>query len=141
MSSAFAEIYMKLAREVERLQLDDPAAWRSHPKAKIFAAVNELMFEIIPANPNDARFQQGNTLGHKHRHWRRAKFMQRFRMFFRFDSATRVIIFAWLNDENTLRKAGSKTDPYAVFRQRLHRGDPPDDWQDLLRDAGHTPTL
>ena len=32
--------------------------------------------------------------------------MGRFRLFFRFDSASKVIIYAWVNDENTLRKVG-----------------------------------
>ncbi|AOX26858.1 hypothetical protein C0053_19200 [Pseudomonas aeruginosa] len=36
--------------------------------------------------------------------------------------------YAWVNDENTLRSAGSKSDPYAVFEKILGRGNPPDDW-------------
>jgi hypothetical protein len=51
--------------------------------------------------------------------------------FFRFDSKTDIIIFAWVNDENTLRASGSKTDPYAVFQRMLERGHPPDDWAAL----------
>ena len=135
MSKAFTGVYDALENEVARLQAADPAGWRGHSKAKVFAAVKQLMYEVIPANPDAAKFLQGNTLGAEHRHWRRAKFMHRFRHFFRFDSATRVIVYVWLNDENTLRKAGSKTDPYAVFLRRLDRGDPPDDWAGLLADA------
>jgi toxin YhaV len=37
-----------------------------------------------------------------------------------------------VNDENTLRSAGSKSDPYAVFQKMLQRGHPPDDWNALL---------
>jgi toxin YhaV len=40
-------------------------------------------------------------------HWRRAKFLSRFRLFFRYNSKAKVIIYAWVNEENTLRKAGS----------------------------------
>jgi toxin YhaV len=70
-------------------------------------------------------------MGRQHNHWRRAKFLGRFRLFFRFDTASKIIIYAWVNDENTLRKAGSKTDPYATFEKRLSRGDPPSDWATL----------
>ena len=34
--------------------------------------------------------------------------------------------------KNTLRSAGSKSDPYAVFQKMLQRGRPPDDWDALL---------
>ena len=46
-----------------------------------------------------------------------------------------MIIYAWVNDENTLRKAGSRNDPYDVFARLLRKGDPPDDWNALLREA------
>ena len=52
--------------------------------------------------------QLGNTLGPEHRHWRRAKFLGRFRLFFRYSSKDRVIIYAWVNDQNTLLKAGGR---------------------------------
>jgi toxin YhaV len=71
-------------------------------------------------------------MGTEFRHWRRAKIGRRFRLFFRFDSKTRIIIFPWVNDENTLRSSGSKNDPYAVFQQMLERGRPPDDWAALM---------
>ena len=44
-----------------------------------------------------------------------------------------------MNDENTLRKAGARSDPYAVFAQRLDAGDPPDDWNELLSEARRRP--
>jgi toxin YhaV len=40
-----------------------------------------------------------------------------------------------VTDENKLRKAGARSDPYAVFSRRLSDGDPPDRWADLLEDA------
>jgi len=36
-----------------------------------------------------------------------------------------VIVYVWINDEFTLRKAGSKTDAYAVFKSMLNAGNPP----------------
>jgi toxin YhaV len=56
----------------------------------------------------------------------------RFRFFFRFDSKSRIIIFAWVNDESTLRSSDSKHDPYAVFQRMFARGNQPDDWTDLM---------
>ena len=38
---------------------------------------------------------------------------------------------AWLNDEATLRKAGAKTDVYAVFQRMLRRGEVPSGIEEL----------
>lgn len=54
-----------------------------------------------------------------------AKVFSRFRLFFRYDSRSKVIVYAWVNDENTL------PDPYAVFEKMLGRSNPPDDWDAL----------
>lgn len=131
----FRADYERLRAEVEQLQKGDPKGYQTHGKAKLFKRITDIILKEIPADPNAAIYQLGNTMGAKHRHWRRAKFLQRFRLFFRFDSATKMIIYTWVNDENTLRKAGSKTDAYAVFQARLAKGDPPTDWDDLLEDA------
>ena len=64
-------------------------------------------------------------MGAAFRHWRRAKIGRRFRLFFRFDSKNRIIVFAWANDENTLRSSGSRSDPYTVFQRMLEWGHPP----------------
>lgn len=34
-----------------------------------------------------------------------------------------------MNDENTLRTYGKKTDAYTVFSKMLKRGHPPADWE------------
>jgi toxin YhaV len=129
-----------LAGEVERLAGARPQDWRSHPKAKLLRRILDLIETEIPRDPNASEFAQANTLGPAHRHWRRAKVLGRFRLFFRFDSASRVIVYAWVNDENTLRqsgrKAGARSDPYAVFHHKLAGGSPPDDWAALLDEAG-----
>jgi toxin YhaV len=90
------------------------------------------MLDIIPRDPNAPEFRQGNTLGPDNRHWFRAKFHQRYRLFYRFSSKEKVILFAWVNDERTLRKSGSKSDPYLVFRAMLEAGDPPNTMEQLL---------
>ncbi len=43
-----------------------------------------------------------------------------------------MIVYAWVNDEDTLRTYGSRTDAYAVFARVLETGNPPDDWDALL---------
>ncbi len=138
---AFLEPYLKLLSEVEELCKEHKKTYKEHPKAKLFARIYSLIFEEIPKNPNAPEYLQGNTLGKDHRHWKRAKFLGRFRLFFRFSSAHRVIIYAWVNDERTLRKEGSRSDPYATFVRRLMSGDPPDSWDDLIRESAvrHAP--
>jgi hypothetical protein len=44
-----------------------------------------------------------------------------------------VIIYAWVNNENTLRKDGDKNDPYVMFAKGLNKGDPPTDLPELLK--------
>ena len=124
-----------LGRDVERLARQQPEHWQSQPKAKLLRRIVDLIELEIPRDPNAPEYVQGSTLGPSHRHWRRAKFLGRFRLFFRFDSASRIIVYAWVNDENTLRKAGARTDPYAVFRRKLDQGNPPNDWATLLAEA------
>ena len=136
---AFLEQVDELLRTVEALEKRDPRGASAHPKTKLLKRVLQLVHEEIPRGPNAREYQIGNTLGPGHRHWRRAKFLGRFRLFFRFHSRSRVIIYAWVNDENTLRKAGSRGDPYAVFAGRLRAGNPPNSWDDLIEAARDRP--
>lgn len=107
----------------------------NHPKVKLMAALDRLVFEIITSDPASSKFLLGNTLGPKHRAWRRAKFGGQYRVFFRFDSKAKIIIFGWVNDEDWLRAYGSKTDAYAVFAKMLESGSPPSTWTDLLGES------
>ena len=99
----------------------------------MLAAIRKLVFEVIPVDPSRPEFRQGGTLGRERKHWFRAKFGNgRFRLFFRYSTAAKIIIFAWVNDSNTLRTYGSKSDAYAVFKSMLDKGNPPEDWDALL---------
>jgi toxin YhaV len=111
------EQLQKLNAAAARARAQDPAGGESNANVKLFNALSELIFEVVPGDPGRDEYRQGNTMGPAFRHWRRAKIGRRFRLFFRFDSKTRIIIFAWINDEHTLRSAGSKSDPYAVFEK------------------------
>ncbi len=122
-----------LLASVERAKRGDPSGWTKKADARLLAAIRGLILERIPRDPLASEFRQGNTLGRGRRHWFRAKFAgNRFRLFFRADSGARVVVYAWVNDRDTLRKAGASSDPYAVFARMLDGGDPPDDWPGLL---------
>ncbi len=125
----------KLTEAVEGLAISQPDTYREHPKAKLLATIHRHVTEIIPRDPNGPEFRQGDTLGPDNRHWFRAKFHQRYRLFFRFSTKDRVIVYVWVNDEFSLRKAGSKTDAYAVFKSMLNAGDPPRTLEALLKRA------
>ncbi|MGY2050956.1 type II toxin-antitoxin system YhaV family toxin [Methylobacterium sp. JK268] len=67
------------------------------------------------------------------KHWFRAEFGNgRFRVLFRHDSKAKIIIFAWVNDGNTLRTCGAQSDADHVFEEMLNKGNPPDDRAALL---------
>lgn len=63
----------------------------------------------------------------------RAKFNQQFRLFFRYSEDKKAIVLAWVNDEDTKRAYGSKSDAYAVFRKMLEAGDPSGSWGELMK--------
>jgi toxin YhaV len=128
----FDDQLRRLTEQVESLAAKHPNTYRDEAVTKLLATINHLICEVIPRDPNAAEFRQGNTLGAGNRHWFRAKFHERYRLFYRFSSKDKVIVYAWVNDERTLRKSGSKTDPYNLFRAMLEAGDPPDTMEQLI---------
>lgn len=125
-----------LTATVEALQAKKPGEFKKNANTKLLAALNKLVFQTISADPTATVYRQGSTLGEAHKHWFRAKFGNgRFRLFFRYDSKAKVIIFAWVNDEKTLRTYGGKTDAYKVFKGMLEDGNPPDHWTALYKAA------
>jgi len=42
-------------------------------------------------------------MGSAHKHWCRAKFFQQYRSYFRFHSSSKIIVYAWVNDDQSLR--------------------------------------
>jgi toxin YhaV len=109
------------------------------PNAKLVAALRHLMFEEIPEDPSRPRYRHGGALGDDLKHWLRAKCGNgRFRLFFRYRRDAGLLVFAWVNDQHSLRAYGSRTDAYAVFRRMLGEGNPPDDWAALVRAASNS---
>lgn len=136
----FLDQLEKLTDAVEVLKANKPDQYQKNANTKLLAALNKLVFQTIPADPTATVYRQGSTLGEAHKRWFRAKFGSgRFRLFFRYDSTAKVIIFAWVNDETTLRTYGAKSDAYKVFKGMLEDGNPPDDWT-ALHKAASAPT-
>lgn len=128
----FLDQLEELIEQVEKRKARDPATFKKKNCTKRLAAIFKLVTEVIPADPSAPQFRQGNALGTERKHWFRAKFFQQYRLFFRFDSASKVIVLAWVNDDGTLRAYGSKTDAYVTFKGMLDNGNPPDNFDVLL---------
>ena len=124
-----------LAQQVEFLKKKDPAGYVKKNASKRLAAITKLAFDVIPQDPTRPEYRQGSTLGEDHKHWFRAKFFQQYRLFFRYHAPSRVIVFAWVNDEDTKSAYESSDDACRVFRKMLESGHPPDDWNQFLAEA------
>jgi toxin YhaV len=119
----FRERYEALRLEARRIgaKLSNDEA-RQHPTVKRFAAVNKLLTDVIVADPNAPDFRLVGDLS-KFRRAHGYGLPERYRLFWVFSSAQRIIIVLYLNDPETLRKSGAHTDPYAVFAHLVDRGD------------------
>ena len=132
---AFQTALDELETTVTQLAAKDPKGYKTHPKTKLLASVYRAITQQVPANPDAPEFRLGKTLGSAATHWRRVKkgMPERYRLFFRFASSPiQIIIYVWFNDENTLRKAGAKTDVYETFKRMLARGQVPGSIEELL---------
>ncbi len=124
-----------LIKRVQKLEKKDPQEYKKKKETKLLAAILKLTQQDIPADPANAVYRQGDTMGEGNRHWRRAKFFQQYRLFFRYNEKAKVIIYAWVNDDNTKRAYGSKNDAYRVFEKMLKTGNPPGSWEDLIKSS------
>ena len=129
---AFLMQFEALTQEVERLKAKHTKDYVKKAATKRLAAIHDLIYDIIPQDPTRPEYRQGNSLGSEHKHWFRAKFYQQYRLFFRYHMAKKIIVYAWVNDEDTKRAYESGQDAYRTFRTMLQNGHPPDDWDGLL---------
>jgi len=125
----------ELSTEVEALKSKDAEGYKKKNATKRLASIVRLLFEVIPADPTNPIFRQGTTLGDDYKHWFRGKFNQQYRLFFRYDTASKIIVLGWVNDENTKRAYNSRSDAYHVFKGMLEDGHPPNGWKALLKEA------
>lgn len=131
----FLNQFESLKVAVEVLYEKDPAQYKEKNVTKRFAAITKLIFTQIPQDPTLTEYRQGATLGDEYKHWFRAKFFQQYRLFFRYHLKSKIIVYAWVNDENSKRAYDSKSDAYYVFKKMLDKGNPPNEWDDLFNEA------
>lgn len=133
----FLQQITNLVHEVESAKEKAPSTFHTRSATKKLAAIAKLAFDKIPGDPTASDYRQGSTLGNNHKHWFRAKFFQQYRLFFRYHQESKIIIYAWVNDDRSKRAFESKTDAYQVFQKMLENGRPPDNWDDLLKEANN----
>ncbi|ENS6585045.1 TPA: type II toxin-antitoxin system YhaV family toxin, partial [Neisseria gonorrhoeae] len=92
-------------RQLDRLATTIESQKRSEKSSRSEEAklLERILGEIenIALNPDSPEYRLGKTLGPEYKFWRRAKFMGRYRLFFRYDSNSKIIILAWVNDSGT----------------------------------------
>jgi len=135
--TVFEQRYLELMTQVEAEVEKDPEHFYESKIYKFFECVTDCIENRIFIDPQSQEFVLGNTLGKKHRDWRRAKkgMPNRYRLFFKFSSTNKALVLAWFNDQTTLRKAGSKTDVYEVFKKMLSKGVLPSSVEDLIEQS------
>lgn len=133
--SLFLDQLEDLLNQVESLRQKYPKEYQTKNASKRLAAIAKLAFEVIPQDPTRSEYRQGSTLGDGYKHWFRAKFFQQYRLFFRYHLESKIIVFVWVNDESTKRAYESSTDAYRVFQKMLESANPPDNWNELVKDA------
>lgn len=133
--SLFLDQLEELIKQVESLHQKYPSNYFKKNATKRLSAIAKLVFEIIPQDPTHPKYRQGNTLGDTYKHWFRAKFFQQYRLFFRYHLESKIIVFAWVNDEDTKRAYKDKKDAYQIFKKMLNNGNPPNVWDELFKQA------
>ncbi len=133
----FLQLYLKLKADVETLRENDPEHYINRSKTRLLKKL-QTVIRIVAEDPMHPDYLLGKTLGEKHKQWRRVKgkgLPDRYRLFFRFLEQHKQIVFAWLNDESTMRKAGSSSDVYRVFKGMLDREEVPTDFNALVAES------
>jgi toxin YhaV len=131
----FLSQFEDLLEQVENIRKKNPENYKKKNATKRLAAIVKLAFDVIPQDPTRNDYRQGSTLGDEYKHWFRAKFFQQYRLFFRYHQENRIVVLVWVNDENSKRAYGSKTDAYLIFKKMLESGYPPNNWESLLQNS------
>ena len=125
----------KLAGSVAWMHVAEQTTSKNNRQKKVLKAIKRAMYESVPAAPGRAEHRLGHTIGREHTAWFRVKLLQQFRLFYRYDSVQKVIVYVWVNDAESLRAYGSKTDAYALFQKMLASGYPPGSFEELLKQS------
>ncbi len=97
------EQLQQLHAAAERVQRSDPAGYKGHANVKLLRALAQVILEVVPVDPARDEYCQGRLQGPKQRHWRSKRFGGHFRLFFRYDSRSKTIVFAWVCRESDRR--------------------------------------
>lgn len=99
-----------------------PDAWAQHPTVKLVAGVHTLVMDVILQDPLALEFHLRNDLKNVYRASGKG-LPPRYRLFWTASQQAHTVIFLYLNDDATLRKAGATSDPYEQCRAMIHRGE------------------
>ncbi len=125
----FAQRVDELKIHVRKLKDNLPREeFLQNETVKLAARIRRATFEIIPEDPNRPEYLLHGEL-RKYRRYKQG--LQRYRLMFCFANNPPIIIYLYLNDQEHLRKAGDKKDPYEEFKQMLRKGKFSHDPQDL----------
>ncbi len=116
-----------LQARAERAKQDDPQGCEGYANLGLFQTLSRLILEVVPRNPSRDAYVPDSMQGQIGGHWRRVEIGRSFRLFFRYDSKARVIVFARVHEEQALRSAVSKSVHAATFAKKIGHGNPPDD--------------
>ena len=109
----------ELKARVKRLKDQlGPEEFSRHETVKLALRIREAEMEV-GSDPNRPEYLLNDEL-RKFRRYKRG--LGRYRLIFCFSSKPPIIIFIYLNTAETLRKAGSRLDPYEQFKALLRRG-------------------
>ncbi|MGR3176554.1 MAG: type II toxin-antitoxin system YhaV family toxin [Candidatus Anammoxibacter sp.] len=110
----------ELNRQVAELKKTlTPNELTRHETVKLAARVYKATVKRIPSDPNRPEYR---LKGELKRYRRYKQGLKRYRLFFSFSTKFRIILYLYLNDENTLRKQGGKNDPYKKFKKLTEQG-------------------
>jgi toxin YhaV len=133
------EILCKYERDIEDLRRDAPSYYVNRFKPRLLKKIQNAI-RIVANDLYNPHFRFAKKLGKDHKNWRRVKgkgLPERYRLFFMFFDQYKQLVFAWLNDDTTLRTEGASTDSYKVFRSLLDRQEVPIKREQLNKESTH----
>jgi toxin YhaV len=125
--AAFEMVLDELTAVVAKERERDPDNYKKSPQTKLLAQIYHAINREIPADPQHASYYQGEADGYRYRQWKRAKPVDRDRLFFQYLKEDNLIIYAWINSELTSSRYRSHMDAYRAFRAS----------QKMIKPVGH----
>ena len=104
-----------------------PEEFSRHETVKLAVRIRAAEQEVAQ-EPNRPEYLLHDEL-RKFRRYKRG--LGRYRIIFCFSGKPPIIIFLYLNTSDSLRKEGSRQDPYELFKSMLRRGEVAHDPSDL----------